>query len=237
MLHSAPLRQLLVCVALINPSQSSRLFQRVFPVRKMSSAIESSSCDCLVICGPSGVGKGTVCNLLLTKYPMNVASSVSHTTRKPRFDEVNGVHYYFVGNEAMRHEISDKRFIEHAEVHGSLYGTSMDSVHAVVSTGRVCLLDIDVTGAKQIKKVPNITAKYIFLMPPDMGELEKRLRGRGTESNEQIEGRLKAAQDEMEYAASDDEPFDLILINDDVKEAEKVLVKNLKEWFPAMDWD
>lgn len=137
----------------------------------------------------------------------------------------------------MRHEISDKKFIEHAEVHSCLYGTSIESVEAVWRTNRICLLDIDVNGVKQLKKVTTLNAKYVFLMPPDMGELEKRLRGRGTETNEQIESRLKAAEDEMEYATSDAEPFDLILINGNLAESESMLVRNLKEWFPDKTWD
>lgn len=139
--------------------------------------------------------------------------------------------------KAMRHQISDGKMIEHAEVHGCLYGTSISSVEAVLSTGRICLLDIDVNGVKQIKKNPKINAKYVFLMPPDMDELERRLLGRGTESKEQIEVRLKAAEDEMEYATGDDDPFDLLLINGDIQESEKTLVKNLKEWFPTKNWD
>ena len=138
--------------------------------------------------------------------------------------------------QAMRHAISDKRFIEHAEVHGCLYGTSIDSVESVWRSNRICLLDIDVNGVKQIKKVSSFQARCVFIMPPDMGELEKRLRGRGTESSEQVELRLKNAEDEMEYATSDSEPFDLILVNDNVEESEKMLLTNLKEWFPDRKW-
>lgn len=136
----------------------------------------------------------------------------------------------------MRHEISDKRFIEHAEVHGNLYGTGIESVERVWRTNRICLLDIDVHGVKQIKKLATFSARFVFIMPPDVGVLEQRLRNRGTESNEQIEIRLKNAEDEMEYATSDTDPFDLILLNDTVGDSEKILVSNLKEWFPDRDW-
>ena len=138
--------------------------------------------------------------------------------------------------QAMRHEIADKRFIEHAEVHGCLYGTSIDSVDRIQKTNRLSLLDIDVNGVKQVKQVPNFSARYVFVMPPDMGELERRLRDRKTESEEQLEIRLKAAEDEMEYATCDDEPFDLILVNDDLEESEKMLITNLREWFPDREW-
>ena len=136
----------------------------------------------------------------------------------------------------MRHAISDKRFIEHAEVHGFLYGTSIESVESVWRSNRICLLDIDVNGVKQIKKLPTFDARFVFIMPPDMGELEKRLRNRATESNEQVDLRLKNAEDEMEYATSDAEPFDLILVNDNLKESEKMLVMNMREWFPDRSW-
>jgi guanylate kinase len=138
--------------------------------------------------------------------------------------------------QAMRHAISDKKFIEHAEVHGCLYGTSIESVESVWRSNRICLLDIDVNGVKQIKKVPSFNARYVFIMPPDMEELEKRLRDRGTESSEQIDLRLKNAEDEMEYATGDDEPFDLILVNDNLDESEKMLLKNMREWFPDRAW-
>lgn len=139
--------------------------------------------------------------------------------------------------QAMRHQISDKKFLEHAEVHGCLYGTSFESLEAVWRTNRICLLDIDVNGVKQIKKSPGFSGRYVFLMPPDIGELEKRLRGRGTESSEQIDRRMKTAEDEMEYATGDDEPFDFILINADLAESEKLLTERLKEWFPDIAWE
>jgi guanylate kinase len=135
----------------------------------------------------------------------------------------------------MRHAISDNKFIEHAEVHGCLYGTSAESVEAVRRSGRLCLLDIDASGVKQIKKIPSFNARYVFIMPPDMEQLEKRLRDRGTESSEQIKLRLKNAADEMGYATGG-EAFDLLLVNDTLAASEKMLVSKMRDWFPNRAW-
>lgn len=146
------------------------------------------------------------------------------------------MHFIQSDMQAMRHEISDKKFIEFAEVHGSMYGTSIDSVQSCWNAGMICVLDIDVSGVQQLVKFPMVKAKYVFLMPPDLSTLEQRLRARGTESEEQIESRMKTAQKEMDFATSDSNPFDIILINADLNETENTLIARLKDWFPERSW-
>jgi guanylate kinase len=109
----------------------------------------------------------------------------------------------------MRQEIADKKFVEYAEVHGCTYGTSHDSIEAVWRSGRICLLDIDINGVKQLKQVSSLSCKYVFLLPPSMEELRRRLTDRGTETEEQIEGRMQAAQVEIDFA-SEEGSFDLV---------------------------
>jgi guanylate kinase len=130
-----------------------------------------------VIAGPSGVGKGTLINMLLKKYPNIFGFSVSHTTRSPREGEVEGVSYYFTSKEKMQQEIEQGLFLEHANVHGNFYGTSKIAVKKVQEQEKICILDIDIQGVQQVK-ASGIQGKYLFISPPSMEELEQRLRGR-----------------------------------------------------------
>ncbi|XP_024372272.1 uncharacterized protein [Physcomitrium patens] len=167
----------------------------------------------VVICGPSGVGKGTLIGKLMKDFPEKFGFSVSHTTRNPRLKEIDGVHYHFASRPVMTQEITEGKFLESAEVHGNLYGTSWAAVEAVADAGKICILDIDVQGAQAVKKSA-LKAKYIFIKPPapEEEELERRLRGRGTESEEQIQKRLRGAKQELERA-KDPSLFDYILVN------------------------
>ncbi|KAK1930997.1 Guanylate kinase 1 [Phytophthora citrophthora] len=128
----------------------------------------------IVIAGPSGVGKGTLINLLLEKFPHTFSFSVSHTTRGPREGEVNGVAYHFTPKDKVLKEIEAGLFLEHAEVHGNVYDTSKRAVQDVQEKGKICILDIDIQGVQQVKK-SGIEAKYLFIAPPSMDDLEKRL--------------------------------------------------------------
>jgi guanylate kinase len=152
----------------------------------------------VVVCGPSGVGKGTLLNRLLAEYPDECGFSVSHTTRPPRSGEQDGVHYHFCSIDEMEAMIARNEFIEYARVHGKIYGTSIAAVRDVSGSGKTCLLDIDVQGAESVKKT-DLNARFIFISPPSFEELEKRLRGRGTEDEASIRVRLEAARGEMAY--------------------------------------
>uniref|UniRef100_A0A7S3UUW8 guanylate kinase n=1 Tax=Heterosigma akashiwo TaxID=2829 RepID=A0A7S3UUW8_HETAK len=186
----------------------------------------------LVVAGPSGVGKGTIIKIIQDKYSGKFGFSVSHTTRGPREGEENGVHYHFTDQAAMRAEIEDGKFIEHAEVHGNLYGTSVAAVQSVSEEGKICILDIDVQGVQKVK-ASALEPKYIFISPPSMEVLEERLRGRKTETEEAITKRLAGAQAEMDYSAGDGN-FDRVFINDNLDTCVADIESQLLEWYPSL---
>ncbi|BAT96381.1 hypothetical protein LR48_Vigan02g037100 [Vigna angularis] len=179
----------------------------------------------VVISGPSGVGKGTLISLLMKEFPSMFGFSVSHTTRAPRGMEKDGVHYHFTEKNVMEKEIKDGKFLEFASVHGNLYGTSVEAVELVSDAGKRCILDIDVQGARSVRASP-LEAMFIFICPPSMDELEKRLRDRGTETEEQVLKRLRNAQAEIEQGRSSG-IFDHILFNDNLEDCYENLKKLL----------
>ncbi|XWS59144.1 hypothetical protein CRYUN_Cryun08bG0096800 [Craigia yunnanensis] len=170
----------------------------------------------VVISGPSGVGKGTLINLLMKEFPSMFGFSVSHTTRAPRGMEKNGVHYHFTERSVMEKDIKDGKFLEFASVHGNLYGSSIEAVEAVADSGKRCILDIDVQGAKSVR-ASSLDAVFIFICPPSMRKLEERLRSRRTETEEQILKRLRNAEAEIEQGKSAG-IFDHMLYNDNLEE-------------------
>ncbi|XP_021724105.1 guanylate kinase 2-like [Chenopodium quinoa] len=178
----------------------------------------------IVISGPSGVGKGTLIAMLMKEFPSMFGFSVSHTTRAPREKEVNGVHYHFTERSVMEKDIKDGKFLEFAQVHGNLYGTSVESVEVVADAGKRCILDIDVQGAKSVR-ASSLDAIFIFICPPSYEDLEKRLRSRGTETEEQLQKRLRNAKGELEQGKSPG-LFDHVLVNDDLEACYQTL-KNL----------
>ncbi|KAH8952141.1 hypothetical protein BDL97_09G069400 [Sphagnum fallax] len=184
-----------------------------------SKGVTGNAPQPVVICGPSGVGKGTLIGKLMKDFPDKFGFSVSHTTRSPREKEQDGVHYHFTTRHIMEKEIRERKFLESADVHGNLYGTSWAAVDAVTNSGKTCILDIDVQGAQSVKK-SSLDAVFVFIKPPypEEEQLEKRLRGRGTESEEQIQKRLRNAKAELERA-KDATLFDHILVNAKLDEA------------------
>jgi len=162
-----------------------------------------------VISGPSGVGKGTLVSLVRQIRP-DLGLTVSATTRPPRPGEVSDVSYHFLSEEEFSRRVSAGEFLEWAEVHGHRYGTLKDDVDAMLASGRSVVLEIDVQGALKVRKVLP-TAVLVFIEPPSLGELERRLRGRGTESEAQIDLRLANARRELELSAR----YDVRLVNDD----------------------
>jgi len=163
----------------------------------------------VVLSGPGGVGKSTVAKALKASSPFFV--SVSATTRAPRFNEIEGVDYYFFSNEEFDAAIAANEFLEWAEFAGNRYGTPRKAVEESLRSGKSVLLEIEIDGAKQVKaKVPD--AILVFLEPPTWEELVSRLEGRGTDSPERRAARLALAQEEMAAASF----FDKVLINDQV---------------------
>ena len=151
-----------------------------------------------VLSAPSGAGKTTVCKGVVARDP-RVVLSVSHTTREPRPGEVNGVQYHFVTPDEFRRLVEKGAFLEHAEYSGNLYGTSWTSIESPLEHGLDVLLEIETEGARQVRdRRPD--AQLIFLLPPSLAALEARLRGRGTEANDEIDRRLAIAR--REFAAA-----------------------------------
>ncbi len=162
----------------------------------------------LVLCAPSGTGKSTLVQMLLNEFP-RFEFSVSCTTRAPRNGEVDGVDYHFIDQDTFLNMKDQGKFAEWAEVHGNYYGTPRGPVQDLLNQGKDVLFDIDVQGAKQLKQsFPD--GLYIFLLPPSKAELERRLRGRGTDSEEAIERRLGNAEFELVEAHE----FDYWIVND-----------------------
>lgn len=172
-----------------------------------------------VLAGPTAVGKGTVSQYIRQHYPQ-VCLSVSATTRSPRPDEINGVHYWFVSDEEFNELIAEGKMLEWAEVHGmNKYGTRRDTVERAIAKGRHVLLEIDVQGARQVRQsMPE--ALFVFLAPPSWEELVRRLVGRGTESEAEQQRRLETAK--LELAAEPE--FDAVIVNDTVGQAAARLV-------------
>ena len=146
--------------------------------------------------------------------------TVSHTIRAPRTGEVNGTHYHFVKMEEMKKQILAGEFLEYAEVHGNLYGTSWSSLREVQLSGKKCLLDIDVQGVQRLKTLENknLKAKYVFIAPPSLDVLEQRLVRRGTESAESLVKRTTNAKMELEYGIEGGN-FDAVIVNDNLEQA------------------
>ena len=161
-----------------------------------------------VVAAPSGAGKSSLVAALLEREPQ-IALSVSHTTRPARAREINGKHYHFVPRGEFERGVADGLFLEHAEVHGNLYGTSRAGVHALLAQGHDVLLEIDWQGAEQIRRSQGDCVS-VFILPPSRAELERRLRGRASDSEEVIEQRLRNSRGEIAHACE----FDYILVND-----------------------
>ena len=170
-----------------------------------------------VISGPSGAGKGTLLADLRKQRP-DLGLTVSATTRSPRPGEVDGTSYYFLSDEEFRRRIAAGEFVEWAEVHGHLYGTLVSEVKRLLAKGHSLVLEIDVQGALNVRKVyPD--AVLVFIEPPSLQVLEERLRGRGTEDEASIELRLKNARHEMELA----DQYDVRIVNNTVDRAAQEL--------------
>eukprot|EP00656_Telonema_subtile_P018079 TRINITY_DN19741_c0_g1_i1.p1 TRINITY_DN19741_c0_g1~~TRINITY_DN19741_c0_g1_i1.p1 ORF type:complete len:316 (-),score=63.59 TRINITY_DN19741_c0_g1_i1:118-1065(-) len=167
----------------------------------------------VAVVGPSGVGKSTLIHAIQESCPGIFGFSVSHTTREPRGHEKDGEDYHFVSVEQFQEGLAAGQFIEHAEVHGNFYGTSMQSVQEVADNGQICFLDIDVQGCRTVRK-SSLEPFTIFVMPPTLNELERRLRSRQTDSEEVIQQRLNNAEREI-AAANEPGLFDVIIVHDD----------------------
>lgn len=171
-----------------------------------------------IISAPSGTGKTTILKKIIAEMA-NVAFSVSHTTRVPRPDEQEGVDYFFIDKDTFADMRQQDLFLEWAEVHGNLYGTSSRAVADVTEQGLDLILDIDVQGARQVRKKLGAKGVFIFIAPPSLEELASRLAGRSTETAAVIATRLQNAKQEMKSITQ----YDYIIVNDTIAEAVEIL--------------
>lgn len=177
-----------------------------------------------LVSGPSGVGKGTIREYILNDQELNMCLSISCTTRKPRVGEKNGVDYYYISEEEFVEKIASNSFVEHVKYVGNRYGTLKSELERITNNGQNVFLEIEIVGA--LKVIEEMDVVSIFILPPNKEALQKRLQGRGTESEEVIADRLHKAQVEMEH--KDDYKYQVV--NDELQHAvEKIKTIILSE--------
>jgi len=191
---------------------------------KPESVINDGRGRLFIISGPSGTGKTTLCSAVLNRFP-DMLYSVSYTTRKPRNGEQSGIDYYFIKKKDFKDKIEDGKWAEWAEVHGNYYGTSAELLDKELGSGRNIILDIDVQGTiRLLKRYPESVA--IFIMPPSIEELKRRLKLRNTDSGEVIAKRLENAKIEM--AKKDLYPH--VIINDQLSDTIEQLIAVIENY-------
>lgn len=172
----------------------------------------------IIFSAPSGSGKSTIINYLLQHPELKLSFSISATSRPPRGTEQDGVEYYFLSPDEFRSRIEKGDFLEYEEVYKDrFYGTLKSEVERLLKAGRNVVLDVDVVGGVNIKRIYGERAKSIFIQPPGLAELRKRLEGRGTDSPEVIENRLQKAEYELSFAPK----FDTVIVNDLLEKAQQ----------------
>lgn len=191
----------------------------------------------VIVCGPSGVGKGTLLNRLKAEHPGVFEVAVSHTSRGAREGERDGHHYHFVTRENFENLINEGAFLEYADVHGNYYGTSLKAVETVANNGCICLLEIDIQGAQNVKEKTVCNSVFVDCPGEDaqakVEVLRERLTGRGTENESKIAKRLKTAESEFTFLDNNPTFFDHIIHNDNVDNACKILERHFSGWYPS----
>jgi guanylate kinase len=180
----------------------------------------------IIFSAPSGSGKSTIINYLLTQG-LNLAFSISATSRPPRGTEQHGVEYYFLSPEEFKQRIANNEFLEFEEVYADrFYGTLKAPIEKQLEEGYNVVFDVDVVGGCNIKKYYGERALSIFIQPPSVEELRKRLVGRGTDTPEVIESRIAKAEFELGFA----DKFDIVIVNDDLEKAKEDTLTTLKKF-------
>ena len=182
----------------------------------------------LIFSAPSGSGKSTIVNFLMQEHPeLNMHFSISCTTRAPRGTEKNGVEYFFLTPEEFKAKIAEDAFVEYEEVYTDrFYGTLKSQVENQINNGENVVFDVDVKGGCNLKKIFGNEALSVFVQPPSVEELRRRLVGRATDAPEVIEQRLAKAEEELTYAPK----FDVIIVNDDLATAKADALKTIGEF-------
>lgn len=181
----------------------------------------------IIISAPSGCGKSTIINAILAEGEIDMQFSVSATNRQPREGEINGINYHFLSDEEFHKAIKEGAFVEYEEVYpGRFYGTLKSEIARICSSGHNVILDIDVKGGMNVKSLYGKDAISIFILPPSVEELRRRLEGRGTDSAEVIEQRVGKAEFEISFA----DKYDCRVVNDDLNTA-IVQTKNIIKQF------
>ena len=182
----------------------------------------------LIFSAPSGSGKSTIVNFLMQEHPeLNMHFSISCTTRAPRGTEKNGVEYFFLTPEEFKAKIAEGAFVEYEEVYTDrFYGTLKSQVENQINNGENVVFDVDVKGGCNLKKIFGNEALSVFVQPPSVEELRRRLVGRATDAPEVIEQRLAKAEEELTYAPK----FDVIIVNDDLETAKADALKTIGDF-------
>lgn len=182
----------------------------------------------IIFSAPSGSGKSTIINWLMQEHEeLNLRFSISCTSRKPRGTEQNGVEYFFVTPEEFRQRIANDEFLEYEEVYADrFYGTLKAQVEKQLAAGENVVLDVDVKGGCNIKKIYGDKALSVFIQPPSVEALRQRLNDRGTDAPEVIEDRIRRAEFELSFAPK----FDLVVVNDDLETAKQEAYTDIKEF-------
>jgi guanylate kinase len=202
------------------------VMMQVLSIQSVATTESQSHGKLIVLTGPSGVGKGTLMRSLLTRHP-ELYYSVSATTRSPRPGEIDGKHYHFVDRSKFEKLVASGEFLEWAEFAGNYYGTPRQAVLNQINSGKSVVLEIELDGARQIRNSFE-DAYSIFILPPNLTELEKRIRGRGQDPEDAIARRLHRAQEEINAA----DEFDLQIVNDDFEAALSSIEAALNNFTP-----
>jgi len=196
-----------------------------------------------VFVGPSGVGKGTLLKKVREEFGSQISVAVSHTTRSAREGEVDGVDYHFVSKRKFDEMVSNGEFIENKQFASNSYGTSIKAVEDIAAKKQVCFLEIDLQGAKVVKK-RGLLCRFVFIKTSGdtLGMVRTRLSDRGTESKAQIDVRVQNAKRELDFLSKNPDFFDFVLNNDDIADATKELCNKLSEWYEQLksedaDWN
>ena len=184
----------------------------------------------IIFSAPSDSGKSTIINKLMSEYGLRGRFSISATSRKPRGSERDGVEYYFLSEEDFRKRIGEGDFLEYEEVYpGCFYGTLRSEVDRTLAQGENVILDIDVQGGLNVKKIYGDRALTLFIQPPSIERLRERLERRGTDAPEVIERRLAKAETELSFAPK----YDAIVVNDDLEEACQAAARAIEDFLTA----